>query len=364
MPAVAVRPVFSRRRLGWIVALLACVALVVNFWRSADLLGHHDDVVSAVAVGQVNGRPVAVTGGGGGENGDGTVRVWDLTTRQPIGEPMTGHPEGVQAVAIGEVNGRPIAVTGGYDGMVRVWDLTTRKLIGEPMVANRTGFVSAVAVGEVDGRPVAVTGGDWGDATHKVPVRVWDLTTRQPIGEPMTGHTNFVVAVAVGEVSGRPVAVTGDVDGTVRVWDLITRQPLGEPMTSHTRVWGVAVGRVDGRPVAVTGGEDENIRVWDLTTYKLIGEPVPTGHTYGFSAVAVEQVNGRPVAVTGGGGGPDDDGMVRVWDLITRQPIGEPMGYTNTVFAVAVGRVNGRPVAVTGDGDGAVRVRDLSAYTR
>ncbi|MFF3437927.1 hypothetical protein [Streptosporangium sp. NPDC002721] len=61
MPAVAVGRVFSRRRLWWVAALTACVALAVHFWPSADLLGHHDDVFSAVAVGQVNGRPIAVT---------------------------------------------------------------------------------------------------------------------------------------------------------------------------------------------------------------------------------------------------------------------------------------------------------------
>ncbi|AXE75722.1 hypothetical protein C5746_42780 [Streptomyces atratus] len=57
--------------------------------------------------------------------GDGTVRVWDLTIRQPIGEPLTGHTGWVRGVATGVVEGRPVAVTGSGDGTVRVWDLTT-----------------------------------------------------------------------------------------------------------------------------------------------------------------------------------------------------------------------------------------------
>jgi len=75
--------------------------------------------------------------------------------------------------------------------------------------------VNAVAVGEVDGRPVAVSGGD--DRT----VRVWDLATGQPL-HTLSGHEDWVRAVAVGEVDGRPVAVSGGGDRTVRVWDLAT----------------------------------------------------------------------------------------------------------------------------------------------
>ncbi|MFF3443132.1 WD40 repeat domain-containing protein [Streptosporangium sp. NPDC002721] len=344
-----------------IAALTVCVTLVVGFWPSADLVGRHDDVVLAVSLGQMNGQPVAVTVGGGMH--DDTMRVWDLTTRELIGEPIAGQPYSVETVAVGQVNGRPVAVTGSVVGTVRVWDLTTRKPMGEPMTRSHTGSVGAVAIGEVNGRPVAVTAGDLGTETHKNPVRVWDLITREPLGEPMTGHTGPVLAVAVGQVNGRPVAVTGSVDGTVRVWDLTTRKPVGEPMTSRTGVWGVAIGEVNARPVAVTGSEDQNMRVWDLTKHTLIGEPVPTGHTHGVSAVAVGQVNGRPVAVTGGSN-DSGDGSVRVWDLATRRPIGDPMGYTNRVFTVAVGWVNGQPVTITGDGDGTVRMRDLNVYTR
>ena len=66
-----------------------------------------------------------------------------------------------------------------------------------------------------DGRPVAVTGSS--DAT----VRVWDLRDGTAIGDPMTGHTSSVVAVATLVLpDGRPVAVTSS--HVVRVWDLVS----------------------------------------------------------------------------------------------------------------------------------------------
>ena len=87
-----------------------------------------------------------------------------------------------------------------------------------------------------------------------------------------------------------------------------------------------------------------------------VGQPL-TGHTFGVTGVATGVVDGRPVAVTLTGGG----GMVRVWDLVTREQIGETLStHTGLVYGMAMGVVDGGPVAVTGSGDGTVRVWDLT----
>ena len=173
-----------------------------------------------MAVGQVDGTPVAITGGSRG------ARVWDLLGGAARGERVRGHIGGVDAVAVGEVDGTPVAVTSGNDG-VRVWDLLAGAARSEPlfhmslfrlMLRDLRGqsfrSARAVAAGTVDGTPVAVTGHT--DGT----VRMWDLRARSARGTPLRGHTGEVNAVAVGEVDGTPVAVTGGADGTVRTWDL------------------------------------------------------------------------------------------------------------------------------------------------
>ncbi|MET7330969.1 serine/threonine-protein kinase [Nonomuraea sp. NPDC005650] len=82
-------------------------------------MGHRSWALG-LAAGQLgDGRPIVVSGG----YDDQTVRVWDLATGRPIGEPFKDHRGLIEAVAIGRLDGRPVAVSGGNDGEVRVWSL-------------------------------------------------------------------------------------------------------------------------------------------------------------------------------------------------------------------------------------------------
>ncbi len=126
-------------------------------------------------------------------------------------------------------------------------------------IRDSIGPVFAVACTVLDGRTVAVTT-SW-DRT----VRVWDLATGLPVGEPLTGHIGPVFAVACTVLDGRTVAITTSQDNTVRVWDLATGRPVGEPLRGHTdNVYAVACTILDGRTIAVTTSQDDTVRVWDL----------------------------------------------------------------------------------------------------
>jgi WD40 repeat protein len=88
-------------------------------------------------------------------------------------------------------------------------------------------------VSEIAGRPVALTGSD----DHKV--LVWDLETGHSRGEPLTGHSGAVSAVAFSEIDRNPVAVTGSTDGTLRVWNLDTGA-LAEAIDLHSVPFTIA----------------------------------------------------------------------------------------------------------------------------
>jgi len=81
---------------------------------------------------------------------------------------------------------------------------------------------------------------------------------------------NNPTLVACAVVDGRPLAV-GYQYGTIGVWDLRTRQRIGQFSTGvRDRATALACGSVDGHPLVVTGGQDRTVRIWHLTTGELV----------------------------------------------------------------------------------------------
>ena len=60
-----------------------------------------------MAIGRAGDRDIIVSGAD-----DGTVRVWDAVTGDPVGDPLAGHDGWVSAVAIGRAGDRDIIVSG------------------------------------------------------------------------------------------------------------------------------------------------------------------------------------------------------------------------------------------------------------
>ncbi|MBG0820856.1 protein kinase [Planomonospora sp. ID91781] len=211
--------------------------------------------------------------------------------------------------------------------------------------------VNAVAVTELDGRSVVVSGS--GDQT----VRVWDLATGKQLGQPITDPAGPIVALAVTELDGRPTVVSGGYGETMRIWDLTTGKQLGQPI-KNSSVESLAVTELDGRPVVISGSQDETVRLWDLATGKQLGQPFE-GHSGTISGLAVTELDGRPTVVSG-----SIDKTARVWDPTTGEQVRQPLTDSSiSLNAVTVAELNDQPVAITGGGvldrESAVWVWDL-----
>ena len=138
---------------------------------------------------------------------DGTVRLWDVASGQPRGEPLTGHTGAVWSVAFSP-DGQTLA-SGGRDRTVRLWDVASGQSRGQPV----TSTVSSIAFSP-DGQTVA--------SAHEEGVLVlWDVETGQPRSRAFFGHAGPIWSVAFSP-DGRTFA-SGSEDRTVLLWDIDTR---------------------------------------------------------------------------------------------------------------------------------------------
>ncbi|MFG3552596.1 WD40 repeat domain-containing protein [Streptomyces sp. NPDC047725] len=262
---------------------------------------------------------------------DGTVRLWDTTTRTPLGQPLTGHNGLVYTVAFSP-DGSLLA-TGSHDGTVRLWDTTTRT-VGQTLTDN-LGPVTSVAFSP-DGSLLAT-------GSHDGTLRLWDTTTRTPAGPPPSAHSKPVHAVAFSPDGS--LLATGSRDGTVRLWDTTTRTPVGRPLTDNHGPTPVVAFSPNGSLLA-TGHYDHTLGLWDTAAHTPVGQPL-TGHSKPVVAVAFSP-DGSLLA-TG-----SYDQTVRLWDTATRA-VGQPLtGHRGRVQAVAFSP-DGSLLA-TGSRDGTVQL--------
>jgi WD40 repeat protein len=216
-------------------------------------------MVTSIVLGEVAGDPVAMSG-----SLDGELRVWNLTTGEQRGEPLTGHTGAVTSIAISQLASATVAISSSSDWTVRVWDLATGEQISWP-AGDRGPAGSALALGRIGDVRIVMTDGRW-------PVGVWNAVNGTPIDDLQSPH-GAVTAVTYAELDGAPVAVSGHRDGAMRVWDLsvlvageLLDEPLiGEVLAAHPdRVTSLAASEVAGAPVIVSSGLDGSILVWRL----------------------------------------------------------------------------------------------------
>ncbi len=299
-----------------------------NLLRANQVIGHlqatwqgHSGSVSSVAF-SPDGRRVF------SGSGDNSLRLWDLATGKPLGQPWQGHSDLVYSVAFSP-DGRRV-VSGSRDNNLRLWDAASGKPLGEPWQGH-SDWVFSVAFSP-DGRRVV-------SGSIDNSLRLWDAATGKPLGEPWQGHSSTVISVAFSP-DGRRV-VSGSRDNSLRLWDAATGQPLGEPWQGHSDWVNSVAFSPDGRRV-VSGSADNSLRLWDAATGQPLGEPWQ-GHSSSVSSVAFSP-DGRWV-VSGSA-----DNSLRLWDTASGQPLGEPwQGHNSSVSSVAFSP-DGRWV-VSGSGD-------------
>ena len=186
---------------------------------------------------------------------DNAIRVFDIPSGQPIGEPLVFHAR-VCSPKLFLPDGR--LVTAGANEAA-VWQLDTLARPLETIVhANREATASGVttAVGQFTPEGTEVITVGFGD--HRV--LAWDAVTGAPHGDLLGGRT--VTAGIVFSPDAKIIAAAG-LDGTFTLWDRIGERKLATVDTGQTGLVGVAWD--PHRPTLVTTGAPGSVLFWDVS---------------------------------------------------------------------------------------------------
>ncbi|KIP03889.1 hypothetical protein PHLGIDRAFT_218517 [Phlebiopsis gigantea 11061_1 CR5-6] len=254
---------------------------------------------------------------------DGTVKLWNSVTGQPMAKTLELPRRRVRAIAFSP-DGRSVAVASS-DNHIRVWRLDkdrSNDAKDERSLVEHNQDVHCVAFSPgPDGVLLA-----FGSTDKKV--RVHDADTGKAVGQPLCGHEATVLSVAFSsdDLQGLRLA-SGSSDYTVRIWDVGSGQQVRVLRGHDDIVTSVAFSRMTG--YVVSGSKDMTAKLWSADAHQ--GRLIATleGHTDDVNAVAVSP-DGRYIA------SGSDDRTVRLWNAETGEAIGEPLeGHTKIVRSVA-----------------------------
>jgi WD40 repeat protein len=229
----------------------------------------------------------------------------------PQSEQFVRHRGPVTCVA--EVHARNFAVTSAYDGAVGLFGLNSGKV---ELIGYHDHLVNKITVND-SGTLAASSSSDY-------TVRIWDLKNKTLV-QTLLGHSDDVEDFAfIDDETGVSVSR----DRRVLLWNLRTGR-IQRVIGSHDKD-ALSVAFSDGR--IYTSGDDMMLRVWDLETTCLVRKWGPFENETDTCAIDVA----RNRAVLG-----CDDGIVRIFDISTGDPISEIPAHGAGIKKVATSPLNG-----------------------
>lgn len=240
---------------------------------------------------------------------DGTVRLWNMTTRTKAGVLTSSSP--VKALAF---DSRGQLAVGAQDGTISLWDVSgdAPERASHILRPQRNGPMDVLSLAFSPTRPLLVSS-HWDGS-----LLVWNLDRRE-----FRRLDQRSISRSIAFSHDGAVLVSGDDDEMVRIWDgqAIHTRPLSS-RAAQSAVTAVAVSR--GGTSLAAGRQDGTIRLWDVKpgtspswSDVTKGIDLKNAHTQAVRSVAFSPDGTR--LISGGW-----DTHVILWD-VTKETLVDPM---------------------------------------
>ncbi|OSI68612.1 toll/interleukin-1 receptor domain-containing protein [Bradyrhizobium canariense] len=229
----------------------------ITLWRSKDLSSPPDRLVANH--GQVSSLAIGsdgVTLLSGYE--DGTIIVWNMDTRAPVGEPIK-HGSGLDHVALSQ--DLKLIAAGGTGEPLGLWDITSHEKVQSLPL---TDFDSINALLYTPDHRFLIS-------IQEDYCLLWNMSESDELNHELVGHTQKIWALASNR-SGTVLA-SGGKDGSVLLWDMATRRRLDPPLKlSHSYVKALAFDPT--KELLAVGHDNGTITIWSMSTHQQIAPPL------------------------------------------------------------------------------------------
>lgn len=223
---------------------------VVSLWKDgpAGLRGQELDVsapTNSSGAFSPDGRLLAL-----GTN-DGAVIMWDVGTRQSVGQvPSDGSGNRISEVVFSP-NGKLLAILG--HTKVRIWDVNQRHFLRQELILPPSPPTNIVF--DLTGRELTV-------GFRNGTVQVWQVASGKVVEEPTAGRPSTSQRSLAVSRDGRLMA-TGDSDGSILLWNVGDGAPFGPALVGHTDAVRGLIFSPDGTTLA-SGGDDGAVILWKV----------------------------------------------------------------------------------------------------